>query len=138
MKLSSIFILSIHFFISPQHQKNLCCVKIKMLLSATYLHTIQISIAFGTRTVVIKLSKYLKIMAALVVYALVSCFTLLVLWYFKSKYEKRNFPPGPPSLPLVGCTPFLKTREGGRNLMLSVDLIPKYGDIIGYDFGPMK
>ena len=49
-----------------------------------------------------------------------------------------NFPPGPPSLPLVGCTPFLKTREGGRNLMLSVDLIPKYGNIIGYDFGPMK
>ena len=74
----------------------------------------------------------------LFVYGLVSCFTLFVLWCFKRRYEMRNFPPGPPSMPLVGCTPFLKTREGARNLMLSVGLIPKYGDIIGYNFGPMK
>ena len=77
-------------------------------------------------------------MAALIVYVSISVVTLLVIWYFKEKHEYRHFPPGPPSVPLLGCTPFLGTRQGGKNIMQSVRWIPKYGDIMGLKFRGLK
>ena len=62
-------------------------------------------------------------------------------WIFidlKKYYELRHFPPGPPSLPIVGCVPFLPFKEGARNMMASVNWIPKYGDIIGLKFETQK
>jgi hypothetical protein len=66
---------------------------------------------------------------------IIAILSLLIGLYLKIKYETRNFPPGLPSLPIVGCIPFLKYRTGARNMMDSVNLIPKYGDLIGYVFG---
>ncbi len=43
---------------------------------------------------------------------------------------------GLPRLPVVGTVPFLRGETGSRVLLSSVNLIPKYGDIIGYFMGP--
>ena len=77
-------------------------------------------------------------MSALLIYFSISIITLLTIWFMKEKYENRNFPPGPPTLPLLGCTPFLETRQGGKNIMQSVKWIPKYGDIMGLKFRGLK
>ena len=60
------------------------------------------------------------------------------LYYLKKYYEFKHFPPGPPSLPIIGCVPFLPFKEGARNLMASVNWIPKYGDLIGLRFETQK
>jgi len=43
---------------------------------------------------------------------------------------------GLPRLPVVGTVPFLRGETGSRVLLSSVNLISKYGDIIGYFMGP--
>ena len=54
----------------------------------------------------------------------------------KHYYYSFQFPPGLPRLPVVGTVPFLRGETGSRVLLSSVNLIPKYGDIIGYFMGP--
>ena len=71
----------------------------------------------------------------LITYFLLGLLALYVSKFIKDRLKYWNFPPGPPSLPLTGCVPFLPHKGGARNLMASVDWIPQYGDIMGLKFG---
>ncbi len=59
-------------------------------------------------------------------------FVLLISWIYKKIQKPRNFPPGPPRLPLLGSVPFL---SGANFLQNTIDLKKKYGGIVGFYFG---
>ena len=73
-------------------------------------------------------------MLQLIVFTTLALAITIGLYYLKKYHEFKHFPPGPRSLPIVGCVPFLPFKEGARNLMASVNWIPKYGDLIGLRF----
>ncbi len=58
--------------------------------------------------------------------------------YLWNLWQLRDFPPGPPRLPVVGCLFSLGGAMGSRLIIDSVQFIPKYGDLIGYVVGVVK
>ena len=46
-------------------------------------------------------------MSGLVLYTTIAFGATIILYYLLKYYEFKHFPPGPPSLPIVGCVPFL-------------------------------
>lgn len=60
---------------------------------------------------------------------------LILVLHLKYIIRLWNFPPGPPSLPLIGCAPFLPSKSGSGTIVKCAKWIPKYGDIMGFKFG---
>ena len=51
-------------------------------------------------------------MSELVVFMTFALATTVGVYFIKKYYDFRHFPPGPPSLPIIGCVPFLPFKEG--------------------------
>lgn len=64
-------------------------------------------------------------------------FTLLVLlltWMYFTFRRPKNFPPGPPALPIVGTLPF-QSLEADKYADQFLEMHEKYGDVMGLKFG---
>ena len=66
------------------------------------------------------------------------CFAaILSLWLLYRLARKNRLPPGPPSIPLLGCLPFVPGKSGVK-LFTSDEMYKKYGNIIRFDTGVRK
>ena len=60
--------------------------------------------------------------------------TLLLTYIYFASLRPKNFPPGPPALPIVGSLPFLSTNPDGYIENFG-QLHEKYGDIFSIKMG---
>jgi hypothetical protein len=61
---------------------------------------------------------------------------LLLVWIYQSTRKPKNFPPGPPRLPVVGGLPFMGGSGEKPSLLHGiVDQVKKHGPIFGFYFG---
>ena len=66
------------------------------------------------------------------------CFAaILSVWLLYRLARRKRLPPGPPSIPLLGCAPFVPSKPGLK-LFTSDEMYKKYGNIIRFDFGVRK
>ena len=69
---------------------------------------------------------------------LYQCFAaILTIWILYRLARRKRLPPGPPSIPLLGCSPFVPGKPGVR-LFTSDEMFKKYGNIIRFDTGIRK
>ena len=69
---------------------------------------------------------------------LYQCFAaILTIWVLYRLARRKRLPPGPPSVPLLGCSPFVPGKPGVR-LFTSDEMFKKYGNIIRFDTGIRK
>ena len=64
-----------------------------------------------------------------------SLFIISLYWLYKSTSKPRNFPPGPPRLPLVGSAPYLTAKNPrfkGDSIVRNQDLAAEYGKVCGF------
>ncbi len=57
---------------------------------------------------------------------------LFILWVYKRTQKPKDFPPGPPRVPVLGSVPFLK---GNNFLQNIIDLKSRFGDFYGLYLG---
>ena len=65
----------------------------------------------------------------------IALFIVSLYWLLSSFSKPRNFPPGPPKLPLIGSVPFLSTKDKkhrGDSLIRNQELVQKYGKTFGF------
>ena len=63
---------------------------------------------------------------------------LLVTWFYLNTRKPKNFPPGPPRLPMIGSLPFI-AGSGPRPSFLHgiIKQVKSHGPIFGFYFGGM-
>ena len=59
------------------------------------------------------------------------------LWFLYRWLRRQRLPPGPPSIPLLGCAPFVPCKPSLR-LFTSDEMYKKYGNIVRFDTGVRK
>ena len=59
----------------------------------------------------------------------------LVLWLLHRWLSRRRLPPGPPSIPILGCVPFLPLKNLSLRLFTSDEMCKKYGSVIRFEIG---
>jgi hypothetical protein len=58
---------------------------------------------------------------------------LFVIWIYRSTRKPKNFPPGPPRLPVLGSLPFMGGSETKKSLLHGIiDQVNKHGPIVGF------
>ena len=60
--------------------------------------------------------------------------TFISIWLLYRWVRKKRLPPGPPSLPMLGCRPFVPIKPSLK-LFLGDEMYMKYGDIVRFDIG---
>ncbi len=61
---------------------------------------------------------------------------LLLVWIYQSTRKPKNFPPGPPRLPIVGGFPFMGGSGENPSLLHGIiDQVKKHGPIFGFYYG---
>ena len=58
----------------------------------------------------------------------------LSIWLLYHWIQRRTLPPGPPSIPILGCLPFVPSKPSMK-LFLSDEMYKKYGNIVRFDTG---
>ena len=61
--------------------------------------------------------------------------TILLIFWAKWHIKRRHLPPGPPSIPIFGCVPFVK-KMGGK--LFSDPSLHKYGKLVRIDMGMLS
>ena len=62
------------------------------------------------------------------------CAAVLAVWMVYRWFSRRKLPPGPPSMPILGCVPFLPEKLS-LSLFLSDEMHEKYGSVVRFDTG---
>ena len=61
---------------------------------------------------------------------------LLLTWIYLSTRKPKNFPPGPPRLPMLGSLPFMTGSGSSPSLLHGIiDQVKAHGPIVGFYFG---
>jgi hypothetical protein len=61
---------------------------------------------------------------------------LLLIWIYQSTRKPKNFPPGPPRLPVVGGFPYTGGSGEKPSLLHGIiDQVKKHGPIFGFYYG---
>ena len=64
--------------------------------------------------------------------------TFFALWLLHRWVSMRKLPPGPPSIPLLGCLPFVFPQTLSSKLFTSDEMYKKYGSIVRFETGVRK
>ena len=61
--------------------------------------------------------------------------TIFALWLALRWFRRRKLPPGPPSIPILGCVPFVYPKMVSLNLLTSDEMCQKYGSVVRFETG---
>ena len=61
--------------------------------------------------------------------------TILALWMVQRWFRRRRLPPGPPSIPILGCVPFVYPKKVSLSLFTSDEMCKKYGNVVRFETG---
>ena len=61
---------------------------------------------------------------------------LLLIWLYQSTRKPKNFPPGPPRLPVLGSLPYMGGSGPQKSLLCGIiEQVKEHGPIVGFYFG---
>ena len=61
--------------------------------------------------------------------------TVVALWIVYRWFSRRKLPPGPPSIPILGCVPFVYPKKPSLRLFTSDEMCQKYGSVVRFETG---
>ena len=61
--------------------------------------------------------------------------TIFALWMVQRWFRRRRLPPGPPSIPILGCVPFVYPKKVSLSLFTSDKMCKKYGNVVMFETG---